>query len=152
MAGKQSQLEALIEPIVESLDYRLWGIEFLSRGRNSLLRVYIDAENGITLEDCEKVSRQVSAVMDVEDPITDEYTLEVSSPGLDRPLFRLEHYEIMTGHTANVRLRVPFEGRRKYRGIIKGIEDQDVVIEADGHELLLPIESIEKAQVIPQFD
>lgn len=152
MAGKQSQLEALIEPIVASLGYRLWGIEFLSRGRNSLLRVYIDTDNGITLEDCEKVSRQVSAVMDVEDPIADEYTLEVSSPGLDRPLFRLEHYEMMAGHTANVRLRVPFEGHRKYRGIIKGIEDQDVVIEADGHELLLPIESIEKAQVIPQFD
>ena len=152
MAGKQSQLEALIEPIIESLDYRLWGIEFLSRGRNSLLRIYIDSEDGVTLEDCEKVSRQISAVMDVEDPIAGEYTLEVSSPGLDRPLFRLEQYEMMAGHTANVRLRVPFEGRRKYRGIIKGVEDQDVVIEADGHELLLPIESIEKAQVIPQFD
>ena len=90
--------------------------------------------------------------MDVEDPIADEYTLEVSSPRLDRPLFRLEQYEMMTGYVVSIRLRVPFEGRRKYRGIIKGIEDQDVVIEADGHELLLPIESIEKAQVIPQFD
>ncbi len=152
MAGKQSQLEALIEPIVTSLNYCLWGIEFISRGRNSLLRIYIDSENGINLDDCEKVSRQVSAVMDVEDPISDEYTLEVSSPGLDRPLFRLEQYEIMSGHMVSVRLRVPFEGRKKYRGILKGIEDQDVVLEADGHELLLPIESIEKAQVIPQFD
>ena len=152
MAGKQSQLEALVEPIVESLDYRLWGIEFVSRGRNSLLRIYIDADDGISLEDCEKVSRQVSAVMDVEDPITDEYTLEVSSPGLDRPLFRLEQYQMMVGHTVNIRLRVPFEGRRKYRGIIKGIEDQDVVVEVDAHELLLPVDSIEKAQVIPQFD
>ncbi|MFK0570062.1 ribosome maturation factor RimP [Endozoicomonas sp.] len=152
MAGKQSQLEALIEPIVESLDYRLWGIEFVSRGRNSMLRVYIDADSGIALEDCEKVSRQVSAVMDVEDPIADEYTLEVSSPGLDRPLFRLEQYEMMAGYRVNIRLRVPFEGRRKYQGVIKGIEGQDVVIEADGHELLLPVDSIDKAQVIPQFD
>lgn len=152
MAGKQSQLEAIIEPIVTSLDYSLWGVEFVSRGRQSLLRVYIDSESGISLEDCEKVSRQVSAVLDVEDPITDEYTLEVSSPGLDRPLFRLEQYQAMAGAMANVRLRIPFEGRRKYRGLIKGIEDQDVVIEADGHEFLLPLDSIEKAQVIPQFD
>ncbi len=152
MAGKQSQLEMLVEPIVTSLEYRLWGIEFLSQGRHSLLRIYIDHNDGISLEDCEKVSRQVSSVFDVEDPIADEYTLEVSSPGMDRPLFRLEQYEAWAGAEVNIRLRMPFEGRRKYRGKIKGVEDQDVVIVADGHELLLPIESIEKAQVIPQFD
>lgn len=151
MAGKQSQLGALIEPIVESLGYYLWGIEFISRGQESLLRVYIDADNGISLDDCEKVSRQVSAVMDVEDPIADEYTLEVSSPGLARPLFHLEQYEKMVGHKVNVRLRVPLEGRRNFRGIIKGTENQEVIIEADGHELLLPIECIDKAQVVPQF-
>ena len=152
MAGNQSQLEALIKPMVESLDYCLWGIEFIPRGNNSLLRIYIDREAGITLDDCEKVSRQVSGLLDVEDPISEEYTLEVSSPGLDRPLFRLEQYEIMAGHVAIIRLTEPFEGRRKYRSVIKGIEGQDVVIEADGHEVLLPIESIEKAQVIPQFN
>ena len=152
MAGKQSQLETMIEPIVTSLEYRLWGIEFLSQGRHSLLRIYIDSDGGVTLEDCEKVSRQVSSVFDVEDPITEEYILEVSSPGMDRPLFRLEHYQAWTGAEVAIRLRVPFEGRRKYRGLIKGVEDQDVVIVADGHEFLLPIETIEKAQVIPQFD
>lgn len=152
MAGKQSQLETLIGPIVESLGYRLWGIEFVSHGRKSLLRVYIDAENGITLNDCEKASRQVGAVMDVEDPIAGEYTLEVSSPGLDRLLFRLEQYEMMAGHMVGIRLRAPFDGCRKYRGVIKGVKDEYVVIEAGGHELLLPIGSIEKAQVIPQFD
>ena len=152
MAGKQSQLETIIEPIVTSLEYSLWGVEFVSQGRNSLLRIYIDHENGISLEGCEAVSRQVSAVLDVEDPIADEYTLEVSSPGLDRPLFKLEQYVMMAGAKANIRLRVPFEGRRRFQGIIKGIEDQDVILVADGHELLFPIESIEKAQVIPQFD
>ncbi|WP_263081956.1 ribosome maturation factor RimP [Endozoicomonas sp. Mp262] len=152
MAGKQSQLEIMIEPIVASLEYRLWGIEFLSQGRHSLLRIYIDSDGGITLDDCEKVSRQVSSVFDVEDPITEEYTLEVSSPGMDRPLFRLEQYQAWAGSEVSIRLRVPFEGRRKYKGVIKGVEDHDVVIVADGHELLLPIESIEKAQVIPQFD
>jgi len=149
---KQSQLEAIIEPVVTSLGYVLWGTEFISQGRHSVLRVFIDHEDGITLEACEAVSRQVSAVMDVEDPITDEYTLEVSSPGLDRPLFKLEQYSSCVGSLVNLRLRAPFEGRRRYKGIVKGVEGQDVVIETDGHELLLPIESIEKAQVIPQFE
>ncbi|MDD7805742.1 MAG: ribosome maturation factor RimP [Endozoicomonas sp. (ex Botrylloides leachii)] len=152
MTDKQSQLEAMVEPIVLSLGYRLWGIEFLLRGRHSLLRIYIDSDNGVTLEDCEKVSRQVSSVFDVEDPITEEYTLEVSSPGMDRCLFRLEHYQEWKGSEVRLRLRTPFEGRRKYRGLLKGVENQYVVIVAEGHELLLPIESIEKAQVIPQFD
>lgn len=155
MAGKQSQLEALIGPVIESLGFQLWGIEFLSQGRHSLFRIYIDAldkEKGISLEDCETVSRQVSGVLDVEDPITEEYTLEVSSPGVDRQLFTLEQYAAWAGAEVNLRLRVPFEGRRKYRGLVKGIEDQDVILVVDDHELLLPIESIEKAQVIPRFD
>lgn len=152
MAGKQSQLEMIIEPIVTSLEYSLWGIDFVSRGRESLLRIYIDSEKGISLDDCVKVSRQVSAVLDVEDPIADEYTLEVSSPGVDRPLFKLEQYKMMAGSMANIRLRMPFEGRRRFKGVIKGIEDQDVILVADGHEFLLPVEVIEKAQIIPQFD
>ena len=152
MTDKQSQLEAMVEPIAQTLGYRLWGVEFLSQGRHSLLRVYIDSDEGITLDDCEKVSRQLSSVLDVEEPITDEYTLEVSSPGMDRPLFKLEHYQEWAGAEVSIRLRVPFEGRRKYRGLIKGVENQDVVIVTEGHELLLPVEIIEKAQVIPQFD
>ena len=152
VAGKQSQLEAIIKPIVSLLEYDLWGIEFVSQGRNSMLRIYIDHEDGIGLDACEAVSRQVSAVLDVEDPIADEYTLEVSSPGLDRPLFKLEQYVEWAGATVNLRLRVPFEGRRRFKGVVKGVEDQDVVVEADGHEYLLPIDSIEKAQVVPQFE
>ena len=155
MAGKQSQLEALIGPVVESLGYQLWGMEFKSQGKQSMLRIFIDAldkEKGIQLDDCEKVSRQVSGVLDVEDPITEEYTLEVSSPGVDRQLFTLEQYAEWAGAEVNLRLRVPFEGRRKFRGIVRGIEDQDVVLIVDDHELLLPIESIDKAQVIPKFD
>ncbi|WP_257254779.1 ribosome maturation factor RimP [Endozoicomonas sp. ONNA1] len=155
MAGKQSQVEALIGPVVESLGYQLWGIEFKSQGKQSMLRIYIDSldkEKGIQLDDCEVVSRQLSGVLDVEDPITEEYTLEVSSPGVDRRLFTLEHYVAWAGAEVNVRLRVPFEGRRRYRGVVKGVEDQDVVLVVDDHELLLPIESIDKAQVIPRFD
>ncbi len=155
MAAKQSQLEALIAPVVESLGFQLWGLEFRSQGKQSMLRIYIDAlekDQGIQLEDCEKVSRQVSGVLDVEDPITEEYTLEVSSPGVDRLLFTLEQYVAWAGAEVNLRLRVPFEGRRRFRGIVRGVEDQDVILIVDDHEFLFPIESIDKAQVIPKFN
>src|SRR5690554_7266922 len=86
-----------------------------------MLRVFIDdAEKGIGIDDCEKVSRQISGVMDVEDPIQTEYTLEVSSPGMDRPLFRPEQYQAFVGHQVQIRLRMAFEGRRKFQGLIKG--------------------------------
>ncbi|HLV76773.1 MAG TPA: ribosome maturation factor RimP [Marinobacter sp.] len=153
MSAKLKQLENLLRPVVEGLGYEFWGIEFRSRGHQSMLRVFIDdAENGISVDDCEKVSRQVSGVMDVEDPIQNEYVLEVSSPGMDRPLFRLEHYETFVGHQVQLRLRMPFEGRRKFQGLIKGIEGDDVVIVVDDHEYLLPFESIEKANIMPVFE
>jgi len=153
LSAKLKQLENLLRPVVEGLGYEFWGIEFRSRGHQSMLRVFIDdAENGISVDDCEKVSRQVSGVMDVEDPIQNEYVLEVSSPGMDRPLFRLEHYETFVGHQVQLRLRMPFEGRRKFQGLIKGIEGDDVVIVVDDHEYLLPFESIEKANIMPVFE
>ena len=153
MSAKLKQLEEILRPVVEGLGYELWGIEFRSRGHDSVLRIFIDdAENGITIEDCEKVSRQVGGVMDVEDPIQSEYTLEVSSPGMDRPLFRLEHYREFVGHTVKLRLRMAFEGRRKFQGMIKGVEGDEVVIVVDDHEYLLPFDSIEKASIIPTFE
>ncbi|MFO7529412.1 MAG: ribosome maturation factor RimP [Marinobacter sp.] len=153
MSAKLKQLEDLLRPIVEGLGYEFWGIEFRSRGQHSLLRVFIDdAENGIAIDDCEKVSRQISGVMDVEDPIQTEYTLEVSSPGMDRPLFRLEQYEAFVGHQVQIRLRMAFEGRRKFQGLIKGVEGDDVVVVVDDHEYLLPFDSIEKAHIVPVFE
>ena len=131
-----------------------------------MLRIYIEkpsdqavgnetseeSESGIELADCEKVSRQLSAVLDVEDPISSDYTLEVSSPGLDRSLFTLEQFERFAGHVVNLRLRMAFEGRRKYTGRLKGIEGNDVVVQVDEEEFLFPLEGIEKANVVPQFD
>jgi ribosome maturation factor RimP len=118
-----------------------------------MLRVFIDdAENGISIEDCEKVSRQISGVMDVEDPIQSEYTLEVSSPGMDRPLFRLEQYQEFVGHQVQIKLRMAFEGRRKFTGLIKGIEGDEVIVVVDDHEYLLPFDSIEKANIVPVFE
>lgn len=152
MAGKHTQLEELIAPVVESLECELWGLEYSVQGRRSMLRIFIDKQpDGVLVEDCEKVSRQVSSVLDVEDPISGEYTLEVSSPGMDRPLFKLAHFEKYVGHRVALRLRVAFEGRRKFQGLLKGIEDGEIVLEAGDEEYLLPFELIDKANVVPQF-
>ena len=152
MSSKLEQLQALLAPVIEALGYECWGLEFLSQGRHSLLRIYIDHANGILVEDCEKVSRQVSGVLDVEDPISNEYTLEVSSPGMDRPLFTLEHFAKHAGELVKIKLRSPYEGRRNFQGPLRGVEEQDVVVLVDDHEYLLPIDLIDKANIIPRFE
>jgi len=151
VSAKLSVLQELIEPSVVALGYQLWGIEMVSQGRHSMLRIYIDAENGIGVDDCANVSRQVSGILDVEDPISGEYTLEVSSPGMDRPLFTLEQYKAFVGHVLQVKLRMPFDGRRRFKGVLKGFEDEDIVLVVDQEEYLLPIDHIEKANIVPQF-
>jgi ribosome maturation factor RimP len=150
MAGKDQQLSDLLGATIEALGFELWGVEYLSQGRHSLLRIYIDAEQGITVEDCALVSQQVGSVLDVEDPITGEYTLEVSSPGMDRLLFRLDQYPGFVGEVVDLRLRTPFEGRRKFKGVLTGIEGEDIVIRVDDHEYLLPHSAIEKARIQPR--
>ncbi|HHW2038180.1 TPA: ribosome maturation factor RimP [Pseudomonas aeruginosa] len=152
MSSKLEQLQALLAPVVEALGYECWGVEFISQGRHSVLRVYIDRPEGILIDDCEAVSRQVSGILDVEDPISGEYTLEVSSPGMDRLLFTLEQFAKHAGEQVKIRLRSPYEGRRNYQGILRGVEEQDVVVLVDDHEYLLPIDSIDKANIIPRFD
>ena len=151
MATREQQIEAMLAPTVEALGFELWGLEYLSQGRHSLLRLYIEHENGISVDDCAAVSEQVSAVLDVEDPITGEYTLEVSSPGMDRLLFKLGQYPAYSGEEVDIRLRSAFEGRRKFKGILKGIEGEDVVVQVDDHEYLLPHSAIEKARVQPRI-
>ncbi|MFL1405704.1 ribosome maturation factor RimP [Marinobacter sp. M1N3S26] len=153
MSAKLNKLDEILRPVVEGLGYELWGIEFRSQGRHSLLRLFIDdPQDGISVEDCEKVSRQVSGVLDVEDPIANEYTLEVSSPGMDRPLFYLDQFNDWAGHQVNIRLRMAFEGRRRFQGVLKGTEGGDVVVVVDDHEYLLPFESIDKANIVPVFE
>lgn len=151
MASIQQSLTALITPVAASLGCELWGVEFVAQGRRSLLRIYIDKEEGVTLEDCERVSRQVSSVLDVEDLIKGEYTLEVSSPGMDRPLFSLAQFEQSIGERVQIKLRMPFDGRRKFAGVLIAIENEDVILQVDNDEFVLPIETIEKANIIPQF-
>jgi ribosome maturation factor RimP len=151
MATKDQQITDLLRGTVEALGFELWGVEYLSQGKHSLLRVYIDGENGVTVDDCASVSEQVGSVLDVEDPITGEYTLEVSSPGMDRLLFRLDQYPGFVGEIVDLRLRAPFEGRRKFKGVLTGIEGEDVVIRVDDHEYLLPHSAIDKARVQPRI-
>lgn len=146
--ARQNQLTELVEPAVAGLGFELWGIEYLPQRNHAMLRVYIDGPNGITVDDCALVSRQVSAILDVEDPIQSEYTLEVSSPGLDRPLFRLDQYARYAGEKVVIRLRVPFERRRNFSGTLIGVEGEDVVVHVEEHEYLLPFESIDKAHIV----
>lgn len=141
----------MLETTIEAMGFELWGVEYLSQGRHSVVRIYIDGRDGITVDDCAAVSSQVGSVFDVEDPITGEYTLEVSSPGMDRLLFKLEQYPAYVGEVLELRLRSAFEGRRKFRGVFKGIEGEDIVIEVDDHEYLLPYSAIEKSRVQPRI-
>lgn len=152
MATKEQQLIDMIKPVVESLGYEFWGLEYVAQGKNSVLCIYIESENGINVDDCANVSRQASAVLDVEDPISSEYNLEVSSPGLDRPLFTLDQFQRNVGEFVDVRLRYPFEGRRNFKGRLVAIEGEDAVVHVDEHEYLLPVDSIDKANVIYQFN
>ncbi len=146
-------LEALIEPVVAALGYELVGVEHLSQGRRSLLRLYIDSEQGITLDDCERVSHQVSGLLEVEEPVRGDYTLEVSSPGLDRPLFKPEHYARFVGHKVRLRLHAPLDGRRKYVGVIEGLEDNGTLVlnVEDEGRLELALQDIDKANLVPEF-
>ncbi|MGM0984831.1 MAG: ribosome maturation factor RimP [Pseudomonadota bacterium] len=151
MAIKDAALHALIEPVVSAMGFELWGIDHLSQGKHSRLVIYIDHQDGVSVDDCADISRQVSAVLDVEDPVPGEYRLEVSSPGMDRPLFTLEQFERYAGHVVAVKLRLPFDGRRKFQGLLAGVESDEVLLQIDGEEYCFPIEGIDQARVVPQF-
>jgi len=150
VATRLEVLYALVVPVVEAMGCEFWGLEYLSSGRSAMLRIYID-NDPVSVEDCEKVSRQVSSLLDVEDLITSEYTLEVSSPGLDRPLYTLAQYEKYVGENVTLKLRLPYEGRRNFKGRLNGVEGEDVLLIVDDHEFLFPISSVEKANIVPHF-
>lgn len=146
------RLYKLIAPAVEALGYTLWGIETLPQRGILTLRVYIDADNGISIDDCEAASRQVSAILDVENPISGEYVLEVSSPGLDRPLFCLAQYTDYCGQVLKLRLRTAIKGRRKFKGELQAIEGQELKFGFDNEVFIIDFDNIEKANVVGRFD
>lgn len=147
MAATTDMIADLLRPAVEALGLQLWGIEHLVRGHSSLLRIYIDSPEGITIDDCEKVSRQVSGILDVEDPLPGEYTLEVSSPGFDRPLFAFEQFSGFVGEVVSLRLRTPIEGRRKFKGVLEKAENEIIALTVDGVLHEIPWQQVDKANI-----
>ena len=139
----------LLEPTVERLGYELADLEVRLGGKGGLIRVFIDKPEGIDLDDCEKVSLAVSALLDVEDPVPGNYSLEVSSPGLDRKLTKVEHFQRFAGETVKVQMRFPIEGRRRFRGTLVSSDDENIVVEVDGESLSLPLKTIDTARLVP---
>jgi len=142
------QLEALIRPVVEGLGLELWGLEYRPQKHSALLRVFIDSEEGVSLDDCSAVSEQLSALFDVEDPIPVAYTLEVSSPGLDRVLFEPVQYERYIGRRLKVRLKFPVDGRRRATGTLEAVEDEKIVVDVDGEPFAVPFDAIDRARLV----
>ncbi|MDG2364997.1 MAG: ribosome maturation factor RimP [Methylococcaceae bacterium] len=151
MKQAPKHLIELIEPIVEGMGYECVGIEFNPHPTNGLLRIYIDAESGVVLDDCTRVSRQVSGVLDVEDPIKTVYQLEVSSPGAERPLFKVEHFQRFIGQKVQVNLFVPIEKRRNVIGFITSVNDAVIVIDEEDQQFEIPFKSISKANLVADF-
>lgn len=152
MPKVSEKIETLLAPVVESLGFELWCVELLARGRESLLRIYIDKAEGIDLDDCEQVSREVAALLDVEDPISGAYRLEVSSPGLDRPLVKLEHFARFRGERAQIQTYVPIEGQRRFEGELLNVDDNCVRLKTGKGEQRLPWADIAKARLVPNLD
>jgi ribosome maturation factor RimP len=150
--NKELQIEELITPTIEALDALVWGVEYLSQGKYSLLRIYIEREDGVSVDLCAEASRHVSDLLDVEEIMPEAYTLEVSSPGMDRLLFKPGQYLAHVGEKLDVRLSYPYEGRKKIIGLLAGIEDDSVVLQLDSDEYLLPLENVQKARIVPVFD
>ena len=151
MATLEQKLQDLLQGSVEDLGCELWGIECQCVGRYLTVRLFIDKEGGVTVDDCADVSRQVSAVLDVEDPIADKYNLEVSSPGLDRPLFTLAQYTRYVGQEIVVHLRIPVADRRKWQGELAKIENDMITLIVDKQEQVLAFGNIQKANVVAKF-
>ncbi|RRN80161.1 ribosome maturation factor RimP [Pseudoxanthomonas sp. SGD-10] len=160
MSEKTSEIVQLLAPTVESLGLELLGVEYLPAPGGATLRLYIDvpaAEGGepertVTIDDCESVSREVSAQLDVADPISGNYTLEVSSPGMDRPLFTAAHFARFAGQQAKVGLKLPQEGRRRLQGTILRVENGQVAFALDGAEFVVELDNIDKARLVPDWE
>jgi|JYMV01.1.fsa_nt_gi ribosome maturation factor RimP len=151
MRGGPEHLNRLIEPVAKGLGYEYLGCELIGNAAQPLLRIYIDVAAGVTVDDCSKVSRQLSSVFDVEDPIPGDYTLEVSSPGLDRPLFQRDDFVRFCGHEVKLRTRQKVDGRKNFRGVLHEVKDDTITIEVDDNEFVLSLENIDKANLIPDL-
>lgn len=151
MTARVEKIQALLEPVVEAMGFELWGVRYF-QGQENVLRLYIDSEAGISVDDCANVSHQASGVLDVEEPIQAEYVLEVSSPGMDRPLFKPSHWQRFIGEPVKVRLVAPVAGRRKFSAVIKAVEGDDIIVEVDNEDVRIPFTQIDRAHLVPVLD
>ncbi len=151
MNRQHNELIELLEPVVTALGYEMLGIEHFRQKDGSMLRLYIDNDAGITLDDCTRVNHQVIGVLDVHDPIKEKYFLEISSPGLDRPIFTLGQFQRFLGEKVKMKLREKIEKRRKITGVIKAVEETAVIVGADGIDYVIPADAIDSARLVPDI-
>jgi ribosome maturation factor RimP len=151
MQAQRSDLRRLLEPGVKALGFELVDVELAGQGHRNTLRVYIDGPRGVTVDDCADVSRQLSAILDVEDPIPGSYALEVSSPGLDRPLVTAEDFRRFRGEEVKLKTTDAISGRRNFKGRLVEANDDGIVIEVDGQRFELAYGGIERARLVPRF-
>ena len=152
MNGKEQEIAVLLNPAVEDSGCSIWGLEWLVSGRRRKLLLYIDRPGGISIEDCENVSRLIGDVLDVESKLNERYELEVSSPGLDRILFTEEQYKLSIGYKVEAKLNYPIDGRKRVTGVLIGLEDGDAVLREEDIEYLLPLANIQRARIVPEFE
>jgi len=151
MRRDQTHLWELFEPVVEGMGFDLIEIEHFPNPKHGVLRLYIDKEGGVNVDDCSAVSRQISALIDVEDPVRGQFNLEISSPGSDRPLRRLKDFQRFTGSLVKLKMAMPLDGQRNFKGRLLEANEEVLVIETDTEEISLPMSSIEKARIVPEF-
>jgi ribosome maturation factor RimP len=154
MSSVQDRLIGMLEPLVETLGYELVLLEYAPHRGSSLLRLFIDAPTGVSLDDCEKVSREVASRLDVEDPIPQNYRLEVSSPGLDRPLVKPAHFEKFAGQVVKIQMLAPQQGgRRKFQGVLRGLRNDQVLLDtSDAGTVELALGQVERARLVPDYE
>lgn len=144
----QEQLDQLITSVVEGLNFQLWGYEYRPQSESALLRIFIENEGGVSIDNCTQVSRQIGAALDVEDLIPVAYILEVSSPGIDRVLFSQDQYEAYIGENLKVRTRTPIEGRRNFRGSLELVNDTHITVQVDNESFEIPFDVIDRARLV----
>lgn len=148
---RADELEKLLAPCVNALGYDLWGVDFnMFRGRGKLC-VYIDSATGISADDCETVSNQVGLLLDSAGNMPDRYTLEVSSPGLDRILFKPEQFEQSKGEEVELRLYIPVNGLGKINGILVGVMDDKILIDTESGQMKVEFAKVRRARIVPRF-
>lgn len=151
MRQEHTHLWELFEPVVRGMGYDLIEIEHVPNPKHGVLRLYIDKEDGVNIDDCSAVSEQISALIDVEDPVRGHFNLEVSSPGLDRPLRRLQDFQRFTGSLVKLKTAMPLDGQRNFKGRLLEANEDVLVIETDTEEITLPMSALEKARLVPEY-